>query len=55
MDLTIDWEHISVSQTEQLPHIYEISYQTTMQLCQCPFQGWNHLGRLHWEVIILIL
>ena len=62
----IDWGYLSVSQIEHLPLVYEVSFPTTIQSCQCPFPGcpgtswiWsgmrNYFSRLHCEDNILIL
>ena len=61
----IDWDWLTLIQTENLPLVYEARFLFTMQLCQFPFPGcngtsWsmsglkNHFSRLHWGDSILI-
>ena len=35
----IDLDQLTVRQTEHLPLVYEVIFQTNMHLCQCLFPG----------------
>ena len=60
-DLAVYWGRLPVIQTEHLPLVYEVIFQTNIQLCQCPFPGCpgtflsssglrNHFIRINWGV-----
>ena len=63
---SIDWNHLLVSQTEHLPHVFNVIFPKGTPHYQFPFLGfprspftwnglWNHFNRKHWGYILRIL
>ena len=62
----MDWNWLSVSHTEHLPHMFDVRFPKGTYQCQRPFPGflglsctwniiWNHFNWKHWEDSLIIM